>query len=196
MKIDVLNLFPAINLPTFPSFGSQGVSQDPAGNVRTVTDVEETGCQLPPFVPYASKIPWHSGPRGLFSRMFPRYGNYCGPNWSSGREDGSLFWDKAPIDRLDHCCYRHDMGYDSYEQADLHRADLRFLGCLEKIDKQGHKAGDSPFAEAYRKMYILGLRNFLIPYRKFLLQKVDEKTRKRLTEEEIFGKDRRKNPMS
>ncbi|KAL2654296.1 hypothetical protein R1flu_022424 [Riccia fluitans] len=195
MKIDVLNVFPPVKIPNLPNFGWNGPAQESGTSVKTVTDVEESGCPFPEFVPYVSKVPWHSGPRGVFSKMFPRYGNYCGPNWSSGRDDGSLLWDKSPIDRLDYCCYRHDIGYDSYDQADLYRADVRFLGCLERMDRLGQKPGDSPLAEVYRKMYILGLRNFLIPYRKFLLQKVDDKTRGRLTEEEIFGKDRRKNPM-
>lgn len=69
------------------------------------------GCPIPQFVPYTATVPWHSGPRNVFSKFFPRYGNYCGPNWSSGRESGSLHWDTPPIDWLDHCCYRHDMGY-------------------------------------------------------------------------------------
>ena len=70
----------------------------------------QAGCPVPPFVPYTQTIPWHSGTRNVFSRFFPRYGNYCGPNYSSGRESGSLHWDKAPTDWLDYCCYRHDMG--------------------------------------------------------------------------------------
>lgn len=69
------------------------------------------GCPVPPFVPYTQTIPWHSGSRNMFSKFFPRYGNYCGPNYSSGRESGSPHWDKAPTDWLDYCCYRHDMGY-------------------------------------------------------------------------------------
>ncbi|CAM6093526.1 unnamed protein product [Calypogeia fissa] len=153
-------------------------------------EVEQAGCGVQLFTPYPSKLPWHTGSKGALSRLFPRYGNYCGPNWSSGRESGSLVWDTAPIDALDFCCYKHDMGYDSYEQADLHQADLVFLNCLERMPQEGIKAGDSPLSEPYRNIYIFGLRNVMIPYRKFVLQKVDEKTRKRLTEEEIFGKDR------
>lgn len=154
---------------------------------------QQTGCGLSQFTPYSSKIPWHKGSRSILSRLFPRYGNYCGPNWSSGRDSGSLVWDKEPIDALDFCCYKHDMGYDSYEQSDLYTADLAFLNCLERIPHGGRKAGDSPLSEPYRNLYIFGLRNVLVPYRKFLLQKVDEETRKKFTEEEILGKDRRGN---
>jgi hypothetical protein len=71
----------------------------------------QAGCPVPPFVPYTQTIPWHSGTRNMFSKFFPRYGNYCGPNYSSGRESGSPHWDKPPTDWLDYCCYRHDMGY-------------------------------------------------------------------------------------
>jgi len=71
----------------------------------------QAGCQIPPFVPYTQIVPWHSGTRNMFSKFFPRYGNYCGPNYSSGRESGSPYWDKPPTDWLDYCCYRHDMGY-------------------------------------------------------------------------------------
>ncbi|CAM6127127.1 unnamed protein product [Calypogeia fissa] len=153
-------------------------------------EVEQAGCGVQQFTPYPAKLPWHTGSKGALSRLFPRYGNYCGPNWSSGRESGSLMWDKAPIDALDFCCYKHDMGYDSYEQADLHQADLVFLNCLERMPHESIKGGDSPLSEPYRNIYIFGLRNVMIPYRKFVLQNVNEKTRKRLTEEEIFGKDR------
>jgi len=74
----------------------------------------QAGCPVPPFVPYTQTIPWHSGSRNMFSKFFPRYGNYCGPNYSSGRESGSPHWDKPPTDWLDYCCYRHDMGYFSF----------------------------------------------------------------------------------
>lgn len=110
------------------------------------------GCALPEFIPYTQALPWHSAPRNLFSRFFPRYGNYCGPNWSSGRESGSLVWDKKPIDWLDHCCYCHDKGYDSYNQADLYNADVEFLNCLQNIPEGERKN----LPGAYRNLYILG----------------------------------------
>ncbi|KAJ8445807.1 hypothetical protein Cgig2_027888 [Carnegiea gigantea] len=65
------------------------------------------------FRPYVSKVPWHTAVRALLSQLFPRYGHYCGPNWSSGKNGGSLIWDKRLIDWLDYCCYCHDMGYDT-----------------------------------------------------------------------------------
>lgn len=120
------------------------------------------------FRPYVSKVPWHTGPRGFLSQFFPRYGHYCGPNWSSGKDSGSPIWDKRPIDWLDFCCYCHDMGYDTHNQAELLKADLAFLECLEK--KNMSTKGDPRIASFYKFMCISGLRNFLIPYRENLLK--------------------------
>ncbi|OAY74591.1 hypothetical protein ACMD2_22818 [Ananas comosus] len=92
----------------------------------------DAGCAVPLFRPYVAKVPWHGGPRALLSQLFPRYGHYCGPNWSSGKNGGSMLWDQRPIDWLDFCCYCHDIGYDTYDQAKLLKADLAFLECLEK----------------------------------------------------------------
>lgn len=119
------------------------------------------------FKPYVSKVPWHTGPRGFLSQLFPRYGHYCGPNWSSGKDRGSLVWDKRPIDWLDFCCYCHDMGYDTYDQTELLKADLAFLECLEK--RHMSTKGDPRIAYIYKFMCISGLRNILIPYRQNLL---------------------------
>lgn len=120
------------------------------------------------FRPYVSKVPWHTGARGFLSQLFPRYGHYCGPNWSSGKDGGSLLWDKRPIDWLDFCCYCHDIGYDTHDQAELLKADLTFLQCLERphmITK-----GNAHVAHLYKTMCISGLKNVLIPYRKHLLK--------------------------
>ncbi|KAI3724669.1 hypothetical protein L2E82_36454 [Cichorium intybus] len=120
------------------------------------------------FRPYVSKVPWHTGPRAFLSQLFPRYGHYCGPNWSSGKDGGSLLWDKRPIDWLDYCCYCHDMGYDSHDQSELLKADLAFLECLERP----HMAtrGDVHVANLYKTMCISGLRSILIPYRQHLVK--------------------------
>ncbi|KZV44450.1 hypothetical protein F511_19351 [Dorcoceras hygrometricum] len=119
------------------------------------------------FKPYVSKVPWHTGPRGFLSQFFPRYGHYCGPNWSSGKDRGSLVWDKRPIDWLDFCCYCHDIGYDTYDQSELLKADLAFLECLEKPHMS--TKGDPQIAQYYKVMCVSGLRNILIPYRQNLL---------------------------
>ncbi|XP_019436146.1 PREDICTED: uncharacterized protein LOC109342660 [Lupinus angustifolius] len=119
------------------------------------------------FKPYVCKVPWHTGARAFLSQLFPRYGNYCGPNWSSGKDNGSLVWDKRPIDWLDFCCYCHDIGYDTHDQAKLLKADLAFLECLEKPHMS--IKGDPNIAHLYKTMCINGVRNFLIPYRKQLL---------------------------
>ncbi|GAB4835287.1 hypothetical protein Ancab_000196 [Ancistrocladus abbreviatus] len=120
------------------------------------------------FRPYVSKVPWHTGARAFLSQLFPRYGHYCGPNWSSGKDRGSLIWDKRPIDWLDYCCYCHDMGYDTHDQAKLLEADLAFLECLEKPHMS--TKGDKHIANLYRTMCIQGLRNILIPYRTHLVK--------------------------
>ncbi|KAE8037257.1 hypothetical protein FH972_009858 [Carpinus fangiana] len=120
------------------------------------------------FKPYVSKVPWHTGARAFLSQLFPRYGHYCGPNWSSGKDGGSLIWDKRPIDWLDFCCYCHDIGYDSHDQAKLLKADLAFLECLEKPHMS--TKGDAQIAFVYKMMCISGLKNILIPYRSHLVK--------------------------
>lgn len=119
------------------------------------------------FRPYVSKVPWHTGPRAFLSQFFPRYGHYCGPNWSSGKDGGSLVWDRRPIDWLDFCCYCHDMGYDTHDQAELLKADLAFLECLEKPHMSTR--GNPHTALLYKTMCISGLRNILMPYRQRLI---------------------------
>lgn len=131
-------------------------------------EVVDSEFSMPPFTPYMAKLPWHRGPRAFLSQLFPRYGNYCGPNWSSGKDRGGVLWDKKPIDWLDYCCYCHDIGYDTHDQAEMLKADIAFLECLEK--SQMKTKGNLLIAEAYIRMCITGLRNILIPYRKQLLK--------------------------
>ncbi|XP_043691020.1 uncharacterized protein LOC122641784 [Telopea speciosissima] len=119
------------------------------------------------FRPYVAKVPWHGGARAFLSQLFPRYGHYCGPNWSSGKDNGSLLWDRRPIDWLDFCCYCHDMGYDTHDQSELLKADLAFLECLER--PQMSSKGNAHVAHLYKTMSITGLKNILIPYRKHLV---------------------------
>ncbi|OVA18512.1 hypothetical protein BVC80_1831g34 [Macleaya cordata] len=126
------------------------------------------GCSVPLFRPYVAKVPYHKGARGFLSQLFPRYGHYCGPNWSSGKDNGSLLWDRRPIDWLDFCCYCHDIGYDTHDQAQLLKADLAFLECLERPGM--NNKGDIHVARLYRTMCITGLRNILIPYRRHLVR--------------------------
>ncbi|KAI5065193.1 hypothetical protein GOP47_0020361 [Adiantum capillus-veneris] len=153
--------------------------------------LEEAAHNLPPFTPYSAQVPWHTGMRAFFSQVFPKYGHYCGPNWSSGRNGGSLLWDKPPIDWVDHCCFCHDVGYDSHDQAQLYKADLELLECLQKMpppkqsQRQGkglslHSREDSNGAIAwlYRNLYITGLQSFLLPYRRMLLRDMRRLPRK------------------
>ena len=107
------------------------------------------------FRPYVSKVPWHTGMRAFLSQLFPRYGHYCGPNWSSGKDGGSLVWDQRPIDWLDHCCYCHDIGYDTHDQAEMLKADMAFLECLES-NKHVVTRGDAHVAFFYKTMCITG----------------------------------------
>ncbi|EOY32890.1 Phospholipase A2 family protein isoform 2 [Theobroma cacao] len=121
------------------------------------------------FRPYVCKVPWHTGARAFLSQLFPRYGHYCGPNWSSGKDGGSLVWDRRPIDWLDFCCYCHDIGYDTHDQEKLLKADLAFLECLEKPHMS--TKGDVRIAHLYRTMCTTaGLKNILIPYRRHLVK--------------------------
>lgn len=121
------------------------------------------------FRPYVSKVPWHTGTRAFLSQLFPRYGHYCGPNWSSGKDGGSMVWDQRPIDWLDHCCYCHDIGYDTHDQAELLKADMAFLECLES-NKRVVTRGDAQVAHFYKTMCITGLKSILIPYRSYLVK--------------------------
>ncbi|KAG9458057.1 hypothetical protein H6P81_002565 [Aristolochia fimbriata] len=134
----------------------------------SVQGVVESGCPIPRFRPYVAKVPWHKGPRAFLSHLFPRYGHYCGPNWSSGKSNGSMVWDRRPIDWLDFCCYCHDIGYDTHDQAKLLKADLAFLDCIERPKMK--TKGDAHIAHLYRTMCIAGLKNILIPYRRHLLR--------------------------
>uniref|UniRef100_A0A0D9X2F1 Phospholipase A2 domain-containing protein n=1 Tax=Leersia perrieri TaxID=77586 RepID=A0A0D9X2F1_9ORYZ len=127
------------------------------------------GCAVPLFRPYVAQLPWHGGARAWLSRMFPRYGHYCGPNWSSGKEEGSVLWDRRPVDHLDFCCYCHDMAYDTHDQANLLRADLAFLRCLQTSRRTPAVDGVAA-AAIYRSMCIFGLKTILIPYRTNLVR--------------------------
>ncbi|CAN6219783.1 unnamed protein product [Urochloa humidicola] len=127
------------------------------------------GCAVPLFRPYVAQLPWHGGTRAWLSKLFPRYGHYCGPNWSSGKEAGSVLWDRRPVDHLDFCCYCHDMAYDTHDQAQLLRADLAFLRCLEGSRQTPARDGIAA-AVIYRAMCIFGLKTILIPYRTNLVR--------------------------
>ncbi|CAN6444101.1 unnamed protein product [Victoria cruziana] len=127
-----------------------------------------SGCSVPIFRPYVARVPWHKGLRAFLSQLFPRYGHYCGPNWSSGKDCGTLLWDRRPVDWLDLCCYCHDIGYDTYDQAKLLKADLAFLECLER--QRINLMEDNHWAQLYRSLYIAGLKAILIPYRTQLVK--------------------------
>lgn len=52
------------------------------------------------------------------------HGNYCGPNWSAGKEQPSVDGELAPIDEFDQTCQVHDRAY--YYGRQLKSADLQF----------------------------------------------------------------------
>ncbi|KAJ6802984.1 uncharacterized protein M6B38_255305 [Iris pallida] len=145
---------------------------DPVSGRIRIDSAATGGCSVPiyRFRPYVAKVPWHGGARAFLSQLFPRYGHYCGPNWSSGKDGGSMLWDRRPIDWLDFCCYCHDIGYDTHDQSGLLRADLAFLECLERPRVNAPTRGDSRAALLYRSMCIAGLRSILIPYRMQLVR--------------------------
>jgi hypothetical protein len=125
-------------------------------------EMQLVGCAVPLFRPYVARLPWHGGARAWLSKLFPRYGHYCGPNWSSGKEQGSVLWDRRPADHLDFCCYCHDMAYDTHDQAQLLRADLAFLRCLEGSRKTPALDGVAA-AAVYRSMCLFGLNLSVSP---------------------------------
>ncbi|KAM3383676.1 hypothetical protein ACQJBY_008383 [Aegilops geniculata] len=141
----------------------------PAPGPAVAAELQMAGCAVPLFRPYVARLPWHGGTRAWLSKLFPRYGHYCGPNWSSGKEAGSVLWDRRPADHLDFCCYCHDMAYDTHDQAQLLRADLAFLSCLEGSRKTPALDGVAA-AAIYRSMCIFGLKTILIPYRTNLVR--------------------------
>ncbi|XP_028219382.1 uncharacterized protein LOC114401160 isoform X1 [Glycine soja] len=164
-KLPFLSLFPWVNRAGDKFQRPSTINKELKRQARRRNGVGKDGEVNPlRFRPYVCKVPWHTGVRAFLSQMFPRYGHYCGPNWSSGKDGGSLVWDRRPIDWLDFCCYCHDIGYDTHDQAKLLKADLAFLECLEK--HHGSTKGDPHVAPIYKTMCLNGLRNFLIPYRR------------------------------
>ncbi|KAL6657109.1 hypothetical protein ACP70R_004889 [Stipagrostis hirtigluma subsp. patula] len=158
--------------PAAPAPASTSAATRKAARAAAKADAEArqlVGCAVPLFRPYVAQLPWHGGARAWLSKLFPRYGHYCGPNWSSGKEAGSVLWDRRPLDHLDFCCYCHDMAYDTHDQAQLLRADLAFLRCLEGSRQTPARDGAAA-AAVYRAMCIFGLKAILIPYRTNLVR--------------------------
>ncbi|KAF8679052.1 hypothetical protein HU200_045806 [Digitaria exilis] len=158
--------------PTASAASSSAAAERRAARAAAEAEAEArqlVGCAVPLFRPYVAQLPWHGGARAWLSKLFPRYGHYCGPNWSSGKEEGSVLWDRRPVDHLDFCCYCHDMAYDTHDQAQLLRADLAFLRCLEGSRKTPARDGVAA-AVIYRAMCIFGLKTILIPYRTNLVR--------------------------
>uniref|UniRef100_A0A0E0I553 Thioredoxin reductase n=1 Tax=Oryza nivara TaxID=4536 RepID=A0A0E0I553_ORYNI len=155
--------------PTSPPPTAAAAAMRRAAEREAEAERQLVGCAVPLFRPYVAQLPWHGGARAWLSRMFPRYGHYCGPNWSSGKEAGSVLWDRRPADHLDFCCYCHDMAYDTHDQAQLLRADLAFLRCLQSSRQTPARDGIAA-AAIYRSMCIFGLKTILIPYRTNLVR--------------------------
>lgn len=152
-----LSLFPWANSAGDKFQRPSTINKELRRQAQTRGDVvaKDTGATPLRFKPYVCKVPWHTGARAFLSQLFPRYGHYCGPNWSSGKDGGSLVWDKRPIDWLDFCCYCHDIGYDTHDQAKLLKADLAFLECLEK--QHMSTKGDPHVAYLYKTLCTNGM---------------------------------------
>ncbi|KAE8711413.1 Phospholipase A2 family protein isoform 1 [Hibiscus syriacus] len=73
------------------------------------------------FRPYVCKVPWHTGARAFLSQLFPRYGHYCGPNWSSGKDGRTSESDLAFLE----CLERRHMS----TRGDPHIAQLYMTMC-------------------------------------------------------------------
>lgn len=57
--------------------------------------------------------------------QFQYHGNYCGPNWSAGKYQGSVIDPRVlPIDDFDYSCMEHDAAYA--RNYDLGKADFKF----------------------------------------------------------------------
>lgn len=57
------------------------------------------------------------------------HGNYCGPNWSAGKHQGSVVSDVPAVDDFDDTCRLHDASYANHDDlllADLHFAHQNF----------------------------------------------------------------------
>jgi len=66
-----------------------------------------------------------SGPR-WWQRLIPRYGNWGGPGWSSGKwcPPGETDWFVSGVDDLDEAFKRHDWKYQNGVEWDVADAEL------------------------------------------------------------------------
>jgi RHS repeat-associated protein len=73
-----------------------------------------------------------------------RYGNWCGKNWSGGKEGPKIPENPAgPIDSVDECCDTHDYCYAKYEcdtcptgnraKEGKQQCDKAMFDCLDKL---------------------------------------------------------------
>lgn len=73
----------------------------------------------------------------LFFNLMHIYGNYCGPNWSAGKHQGSVASGIPAINFIDRVCQAHDRAYKLYGKtpADRNRLDWNFV--RSQIGKSG-----------------------------------------------------------
>ncbi len=77
-------------------------------------------------------------PYGL-KPLVPRYGNWCGPNWSGG-SSGSA----PPIDSLDNCCQQHDLCYGKNNLLKAPFDDPRRVKCDQALVKCSKRLNSDP----------------------------------------------------
>lgn len=80
-----------------------------------------------------------------------RYGNYCGPDWSGGRNQPSVESDVPAVDTVDAACKKHDRAYA--RGGNLAVADVVFS--VQQLANIGH--ADSGYGSAYAAVSSLAL---------------------------------------
>lgn len=77
-------------------------------------------------LPHSPALSPNKRPR-LYGPSLAVYGNYCGPNWSAGKYQGSVRGSSVPaIDSVDNLCLIHDGAYAT-PGSNLRDADLNFM---------------------------------------------------------------------
>jgi len=78
-----------------------------------------------------------------------RYGNYCGPNWSDGKEQVSVCGNNHPIDKLDAACKVHDCAYA--RGANKKDADFKFAREAIKHGARGILYGSAVGVQGFKR---------------------------------------------
>jgi len=104
----------------------------------------------------------------------PRYGNWCGGNWSGGIDTSTncgVNGSAPPIDSLDECCKNHDLCYERCVNNGScnETSELCFEDCDNQLDKCAMNLGDIPsywesppprMNKFYARWYQIGVKIF------------------------------------